>query len=76
MAAIRFEAAQSAPIMVEGERGSVRIQLPLMQINTDNVCLIRTQFQQMNASAPRARHRATPSTNAKPGAKAGLCFPS
>jgi hypothetical protein len=45
MAALPFGAAQSAAIMVEGERDSVRIQSPLMQINADTVCLVRTQFQ-------------------------------
>jgi hypothetical protein len=33
--------------MVEGERDSVRIQSPLMQINANAVCLVRTQFQQL-----------------------------
>jgi hypothetical protein len=40
-AAILFGTAQSAPIMVEGEWDSVRIKLPLMQINADTVCLVR-----------------------------------
>jgi hypothetical protein len=47
MAALPFAAAQSAAIMVEGERDSVRIQSPLMQINADTVCLVRTQFEHM-----------------------------
>ena|SRR6266540_2771194 len=47
MAALPFGPAQSAAIMVEGERDSVRIQSPLMQINADTVCLVRTQFQHM-----------------------------
>lgn len=42
-----FRAAQWAASMVEGERDSVRVQSPLMQINADAICLVRTQFQQL-----------------------------
>src|SRR6266542_6900385 len=42
-----FRATQSATIMVEGEQNPIRIQLPLVQINADTVCLVRRQFQQM-----------------------------
>jgi len=54
MAALLFGAAQSAAIMVEGERDSVRIHSLLMQINADTVCLVRTQFQQQLISMPAA----------------------
>ena len=41
--------------MVEGERDSVRIQSPLMQINADTVCLVRTQFQHFIRNVRRQR---------------------
>jgi hypothetical protein len=49
--------------MVEAERGSVRIQLPMMHINADTVGLVRKHFQQlktcgMSAAMERERARA------------------
>jgi hypothetical protein len=83
----RFPGILEWPVLILGLRnrsqlsltengGSGGIQSPPMQINADCVCLIRTQLQQIDVSAPGAGHRATHSTKAKPGAKAGLCFPS
>jgi hypothetical protein len=37
----------------EGERDSVCIQSPLMQINANAVCLVRTQFQQIRIGLGR-----------------------
>ena len=45
MAAFDFSAAQAAASMAEGQQASVPIQSPLMPIDADAVCLIRTPFQ-------------------------------
>jgi len=46
MAAFDFSAAQATASMTEGQHASVPTQSLLMQINADDVCLVRTQFQQ------------------------------
>jgi hypothetical protein len=48
-------------MMVETEGCSVRIQLPMLQINADTVGLVRTQVQQLKTcgvSAAMERERA------------------
>jgi hypothetical protein len=57
MAALDFSSAQAAASMAEGQQGSARTQSLLMQINADAVCLVRSQFQQLNGSTPSARAR-------------------
>jgi hypothetical protein len=40
---------------IEGERDSVRTQSPLMQINVDTVCMVRTQFEHLTLAPLRPR---------------------
>src|ERR1700730_14825184 len=49
MTAFDFSPAQAAASMAEGQQASVPIRSLLMQIDTDAVCLVRTQFQQMRS---------------------------
>jgi hypothetical protein len=61
MAAIPLGDPQSIQKMIDGERDSVWIQLPMMPINADTVGLVGTQFQQLKtcgASAAAERERA------------------
>ena len=44
-----FSPAQAAASMAEGQQASAPIQSLLMQINTDAVCLVRTQLQQLKS---------------------------
>jgi hypothetical protein len=55
MAAFDFSPAQAAASMAEGRQASVSIQSLLMQIDADAVCLVRTQFQQINGR-PESTH--------------------
>jgi hypothetical protein len=63
MAALPFVAAQSAAIMVEGERDSARSQSPLMQINAYTVCLVRRSFGRSTPSFHRKERHSTQEVN-------------
>ena len=54
MPSFDFSAAQAVASMAEGQQASVPIQSLLMQINTDAVCLVRSQFQQFSLQQPRS----------------------
>jgi hypothetical protein len=56
MAAFDFSPAQAAASMAEGQQASVPIQSLLMQIDADAICLVRTQFQQINIWHEPLRH--------------------
>jgi 2,4-dienoyl-CoA reductase-like NADH-dependent reductase (Old Yellow Enzyme family) len=52
-----FAAEQSVPIMVDGVWNPVHIQLPLMQINADSVCFVKTYVQQLKLATIVTAHR-------------------